>query len=123
MVSVSETSVMPAAAIEQRDHVVALVHGNVGLGRPCGSAPTVFTSRSNTAVTTVAPTTATRTAGTCRLTRGSTRSTRQRRRGRAAIAVRLRSPKPSTKRAELVDEAVGVGREPAELGQLRRRRS
>ena len=74
-------------------------------------------SRSNTAVTTVAPTTATRTAGIARVTRGSTSSTASvaspTREGRAVALVEVRH-----ELAHLLDEGVGVGREPAELRQL-----
>ena len=54
--------------------------GKVGAGRPLGSAPTVFTpsaARSKTAVTTMAATTATSTAGIFVVMRGrASRSTR-----------------------------------------------
>ena len=54
------------------------VHGSDGRGRPWGSTPTVDTplaDRANTAETTVAPTTATRTAGSRVVRRGRTSST------------------------------------------------
>ncbi len=73
MVSVSETSTMPAAAAASVARSLALVQGNDGVGSPDGSVPTVFTpsaARSNTADTTVAATTATRTAGTFFESRG-----------------------------------------------------
>ncbi len=75
MVSVSETSVMPIAAMSSGTTSPALVHGMVGAGTPCGSAPTVATPSSaspRAAETTVAPTTATRIAGSRLVTRGST---------------------------------------------------
>ena len=75
MVSVSETSVMPTAAMSSGTTSSMSVHGNPGLGSPSGSVPTVPMSRSNRPVTTVAPTTATRTAGILRVRRGSTSST------------------------------------------------
>ena len=75
MVSVSDTSVIPTAATSSGTTSSKLVHGTSGVGSPSGSVPTVAMSRSNTAVTTVAPTTATRTAGIFRVTRGSTSST------------------------------------------------
>ncbi len=96
IVSVSDTSVIPTAATSSGTTSWTLVHGSSGVGSPCGRAPTVFTSRSNTAVTIVAPTTATSTAGTFRMTRGSRRRTASVARP-TTIAVRLRSSKPSTK--------------------------
>ena len=75
MVSVSDTSVIPTAATSSEPTSPMSVHGTSGVGSPSGRVPTVPMSRSNTAVTTVAPTTATRTAGIARVRRGSTSST------------------------------------------------
>ena len=75
MVSVRETSVIPTAAMSSGTTSSMSVQGTSGVGRPSGRVPTVAMSRSNTAVTTVAPTTATRTAGTARVILGSTSST------------------------------------------------
>ena len=75
IVSVSETSVMPTAATSSGPTSPTSVHGTSGCGSPSGRVPTVLMSRSNTAVTTVAPTTATSTAGIFRVKRGSTSST------------------------------------------------
>ncbi len=78
MVSVSDTRVMPTAATTSGHTSLTLVQGTVGVGTPCGSAPTVATplaERSRTADTTVAPTTATSTAGTRFVNRGSTSRT------------------------------------------------
>ena len=69
---------MPTAAISSGARSLTGTHGTAGTGKPCGSGPTVLTpsdARSNSAVTTVAPTTATNTAGTFFDTRGSTSST------------------------------------------------
>ena len=74
-------------------------------------------ARSKTAVATVAPTTATRTAGIVRVKRGSTSRTANVIKP-STNAVELRSSNPLEERPHLVDEAVGVGREPAQLGQL-----
>ena len=75
IVSVSETSVIPTAATSSGTTSSMSVHGTAGVGSPLGRLPTVAMSRSSTAVTTVAPTTATRTAGIARVMRGSTSST------------------------------------------------
>ena len=64
--SVSDTSTIPSAAASSAPIVSSGTEGNAGVGSPCGSAPTVSTpssARPKTPVTTVAPTTATRTAG------------------------------------------------------------
>ena len=86
-------------------------------GSPSGRVPTVLMSRSKTAVTTVAPTTATSTAGILRVRRGSTSST-ARVTTPTARAVASRWSKFVTNSPHLVDEAVGVGREAAQLGEL-----
>ena len=78
MVSVSDTSVMPMAATKSGPTSLVCVHGTLGSGMPWGRAPTVATpwaARSNTADTTVAPTTATRMAGIRGTNRGRTSST------------------------------------------------
>ena len=75
MVSVRDTSVMPTAATSSGTTSSMSVHGTSGVGSPLGRVPTVPISRSNTAVTMVAPTTATSTAGIFRVTRGSTTNT------------------------------------------------
>ena len=75
IVSVSDTSVIPTAATSNGTTSPMSVHGTLGVGSPSGRVPTVVMSRSNTAVTTVAPTTETRTAGIVRVKRGSTSST------------------------------------------------
>ena len=75
MVSVRDTRVIPTAATRSGRTSSMSVHGTVGVGRPSGRVPTVAMSRSKTAVTAVAPTTATRTAGISRVRRGSTSST------------------------------------------------
>ncbi len=43
IVSVSETRVMPIAAITSAGRSLALVHGRLGAGIPLGSEPTVST--------------------------------------------------------------------------------
>ncbi len=77
MVSVSDTSTIPIAASSNGPTSDSCVHGNDGVGTPCGSVPTVAISLDNPAIaeTIVAAPTATSTAGMRRLTRGSTRST------------------------------------------------
>jgi hypothetical protein len=74
IVSVKDTSVMPTAAMSRGTTLLAVVHGNVGVGIPRGRAPTVATpspaSPSN-ADAMVAPTTPTSTAGRRVVTRGS----------------------------------------------------
>ena len=119
IVSVSDTSVMPTAAISSGPTSFSSVHGSEGLGKPCGSVPTVAmrSDRSSTADTTVAATTATRTAGTVRVIRGRTRRitstpTPDRERGPLGLVEVLEE------RADVVDEAVGVGGEPEQLRQL-----
>ena len=67
IVSVSDTSVMPIAATNNGPTSCTVVNGNAGVGKPFGSEPTVDTPlllRSSTAEMTVAPATATNTAGT-----------------------------------------------------------
>jgi hypothetical protein len=64
---------MPSAAISSGPMVPSGTEGIVGVGNPCGRAPTVstpFSARLNTPVTRVAPTTATNTAGILFVTRG-----------------------------------------------------
>ena len=77
IVSVSDTRVMPTAAMRSGPTSESWVHGSEGVGNPLGSEPTVAISsdRPNTADTTVAPTTATSTAGTFFVIRGNPRST------------------------------------------------
>ena len=75
IVSVSDTSVIPTAATSSGTTSPTSVHGTFGVGSPFGRVPTVAISRSNKAVTTVAPTTETRTAGIVRVMRGSSSST------------------------------------------------
>ena len=78
MVSVSDTSTMPIAARSNGPTSSNDVHGIDGVGKPCGSVPTVATpcaARSNAADTMVAPATATSTAGIFGMKRGSTSST------------------------------------------------
>jgi hypothetical protein len=78
MVSVNDTIVMPTAPMSRGPTSDSFVHGNAGAGTPWGSEPTVLTpcaARSRTALTTVTPTTATRTAGNRRVSRGRTRRT------------------------------------------------
>ena len=73
IVSVSDTSTIPSAAISSGPRSLTETCGIDGVGRPCGNAPTVFTPfspRSSSAVATVAPTTATSTAGTRVVIRG-----------------------------------------------------
>ena len=115
IVSVSDTSVMPIAATNIGATSSHVVHGTDGRGSPCGRTPTVEMSRSNRPVTTVAPTTATSTAGIVRVTRGSRRSTAS-----VAIptasAVELRSSSPvknvftsSMKSSESVEKPNSLG--------------
>ena len=73
IVSVSDTSTIPSAAISSGPRSLTETCGIDGVGRPWGNAPTVFTPfspRSSSAVATVAPTTATSTAGTRVVIRG-----------------------------------------------------
>ena len=86
MVSVRDTSVMPTAATSSGSTSPSSVHGSSGVGSPSGSVPTVLTSRSNSEVAMVAPTTATRTAGTVRVSRGSPTRTERVTRPTAAAA-------------------------------------
>ena len=72
--SVRETSTMPKDAARSGPRDSSGTDGNVRLGNPWGSGPTTSTplaARSRTPVTTVAPRTATSTAGTFLVTRGS----------------------------------------------------
>src|SRR5690242_19559967 len=68
---------MPTAAISSGHTSWTDVHGTVGLGNPLGKVPTVLilSDSPRTAEITVAPTTATSTAGTFRVILGSTSST------------------------------------------------
>ena len=69
---------MPTAASSRGPTSETLVQGIDGVGTPWGSAPVTFTpsaARSNQADTTVAPTTATSTAGIFVVILGRTRST------------------------------------------------
>ena len=78
IVSVSETRTMPTAAPSSGATSEAFVHGTAGTGSPRGSVPTTstpFDTRSSSPTATVAPTTATRTAGTFFDTSGSSSST------------------------------------------------
>ena len=78
IVSVSETSVMPNAAMSSGTTSLAWVQGMLGVGTPWGSAPTVATpssARSSTAEATVAPTTATSIGGQSVVARGRTSRT------------------------------------------------
>ena len=71
--SVSDTRVMPTAAINSGPTSLAFVQGKVGLGTPLGREPTVATpwvESSKTAETAVTPTTAASTAGTRLVNRG-----------------------------------------------------
>ena len=90
---------MPIAAMSRGPRCSNGTPGNAGVGNPLGNDPTVATplaARSKTAVTTVAPTTATSTAGTLFDNRGKTsRMTRVARPiSRAVVFVSLR---PETK--------------------------
>jgi len=107
--------VIPTAATNSGRASWTLVHGNPGFGRPCGRAPTVFTSRSNTAVTR----THDRDEHRGYLAHETRKHEEHGQRGetdrdRRAVAL----VKAVDERPELVDEAVRVGREPTELGQL-----
>jgi hypothetical protein len=78
MVSVRLTRVMPTAPSSKRPTSCREVHGSDGRGMPWGRTPTVATpwsERVNTAETTVAPITATSTAGSRRVKRGRTSRT------------------------------------------------
>ena len=93
IVSVSDTNVMPIAATSIAPTSPQSVHGSDGRGRPSGRAPTVLMSRSNKAVTTVAPTTATSTAGIFLVKRGRTSSTANvTRPSRSAVPLRPSNP-------------------------------
>ncbi len=102
MVSVSDTRVMPTAAKSSGARSERSVQGSAGRGRPSGRAPTVGMSRPNNAVTTVAPITATRTAGilvrTVGQERGARRGCRGRRPARSSSADRSRSRTPAARR-------------------------
>ncbi len=120
MVSVSDTRVIPAAATSNGPTSPSFVHGSDGRGTPWGRAPTVLTpcwSSTRTAETTVAPMTATSTAGTRRLMRGQEEQD-----GEHAESHRERRPVGLVEVLEegthLAHEAVGVGGEPEELGEL-----
>ena len=117
IVSVSDTSTMPTAATSNGQTSFTSVHGTSGVGRPSGSPPTVLRSKSKSAVSSVAPTTATSTAGILRVMRGRTSST-----ARVASpmtrAVELRWSKFVAELTHLLHERVGVSREPAELREL-----
>ena len=120
IVSVNDTSVMPTAAINRGTTSPAFVHGSVGVGIPCGSAPTVVTplpASPNTADATVAPTTPTSTAGSRVVMRGSTSS----RTSTAAPTIegrRMRLVEAVSKRAQLREERIGVRGEAEQLRQL-----
>ena len=89
-------------------------------GKPCGSVPTVLTpsaARSSAAETTVAPTTATSTAGIFFETRGSPSSSASVPRPTSSVVVLVWS-RFGEERLDLVDEAVRVGGEAEELGEL-----
>ena len=121
MVSVSDTSVMPTAAMSSGPDVLDARPGERRrrhtLGQGADRVARPPPARSSTADTTVAPTTATRTAGNRLVNRGSTSNTRQRRqaedqRGRIGLV------QASEERLHLVDERVGVGREAEQLREL-----
>ncbi len=118
MVSVSETSVMPTAATKSGPTSLSDVHGISGDGNPFGREPTVttpFDARSSTADTIVAPATATRTAGTRRVSRGSTSSTastaRPTRSARPTVWSRLlkKAPTSSKKPSASVEKPKSLG--------------
>ena len=110
----------PHCGDEQRSHVVDARPGHAGVGKPCGSEPTVVTplsASSRTADTTVAPTTATSTAGTRRVKRGRTSSTASTARPTASVVESVWS-RLLRNAWSLGEEPVGVGREAEELRQL-----
>ena len=120
MVSVSDTSTMPIAARSSGPTSLNDVHGSDGVGNPCGSVPTVATpwaARSSTADTIVAPTTAISTAG---ILRQEARQHEQHDEHAQADGERgaLGGVEVLEPRAQLVDEAVGVGGEAAQLREL-----
>ena len=99
MVSVSDTMVMPTAPTRRAPTSCQFVNGSAGVGTPWGRTPTVATpweARSNTADATVAPTTATSTAGMRPVMRGRTRSTASTATPVTSVAV-LRPSSPSKK--------------------------
>ena len=112
---------MPTAATSSGPTSLSVVHGNDGVGKPCGSEPTVATPVDGE----VEHGRDDRGAGDRDEHRGDLRgdareheqhdehgdADRERRRRRV-------SSRCSNERAHLVDEAVGVGREPEELRQL-----
>ena len=119
IVSVSETSVIPTAAMRSGHTSLTEVHGTVGFGNPFGSVPTVgmWSDSPNTADTIVAATTATSTAGILRVIRGSTSrmtSTAEADRDRRG----LRLVQVFEERRDFATEGSRVGREPAQLGEL-----
>ena len=115
MVSVSDTRVMPIDAISMGTTSLTLVHGRVGLGNPCGNAPTVFTSRLKTPVTTVAPTTTKSTAGILVVNRGSTSKMTSNDRP-SHIAVGLRRENPSTNARNWLTKPSASVENPQSLG-------
>ena len=120
IVSVRDTRVIPKAATNSGTTSLASVQGMLGLGTPCGNAPTVATpsaERSRTADSAVAPTTATRMAGTRVVIRGSTSSAASTPSPTRSAVVFVWS-NPSTKALDLVEEAVGIGGEAEQLRQL-----
>ena len=120
IVSVSDTSVIPIAAISSGGMSLALVQGRLGAGTPRGSEPTVSTpwsERPRTADATVAPTTATSTAGSRRETRGITSSTANTASPTASV-VAVRPVEAVEEGLHLGEERVRRGREPEQLRQL-----
>ena len=120
IVSVRDTRTIPIDAMNSGPRCSNGTPGNVGVGNPLGNDPTVATplaARSKTPVTTVAPTTATSTAGTFFDTRGKTsRMTRVAETDQQGRRVRLVETRDESFR--LVDEAIGVRRKAEQFGQL-----
>ena len=121
IVSVSDTSVMPTAAISSGPTSPAFVHGKARRRHPLRERADGRRRRGrqspSTAETTVAPTTATSTAGSRCVTRGSTSSTREHRQPDGERG-RVRLVEAVEERPHLVEERVGVGREAEQLRQL-----
>ena len=121
IVSVSETSVMPIAAISRGPTSLAFVHGKRRRGHPLRQRPhraDAVAGEARAAPTpAVAATTATSTAGTRVVMRGSTSSSAStarpdEQRGGVASGRGLR------RRPDLLQEGVGVGGEAEQLRQL-----
>ena len=120
IVSVSDTNVMPIAATSIGPTSPKSVQGRAGRGRPSGRAPTVADVEIEQRGDHGGPDDRDQHGGDLAREAGEDEEDRQR--GQAEQERRrVALVEPGHERPDLVDEAVGIGREAAELGELARR--